>query len=217
MVAGIGAHQVRGHRDLAGAQRPDMHVVDGGDTGLIGQEAPHVGLIDVAWHRVHGGGETLAQQPERSDRDHGANQHGRGGVQPRPAQPPHAGAGQHRRQRYTGVGEQVQIGAAAVEVAVAAFAQQPCAAEIDRDAQRCHQHHRQRRNFRRGAETAEGFPSQGAGESHQQQGIGQRRQQRRASPAVGVAVGRLAFGDDRRAPCHCQPQHVAQVVQGVRQ
>ncbi len=79
-----------------------------------------------------------------------------------------------------------------------------------------HRHHRQGGDFRRSGEAAHRLPRQCAGEGHQQQRIGQRREQRRASPAIRVAIGRCAAGEDRCTPGQPQAEHVAEVVQRVR-
>ncbi len=95
---------------------------------------------------------------------------------------------EHRRQRYRGIGHQVQEGAAAVEVVRVAVAHQPRRAQVDRDADAAATITRQGGDLRRRAEAADRLPAQCAGKAHQQQRIGQRRQQRGAAPAVGVAA-----------------------------
>ena len=60
-------------------------------------------------------------------------------------------------------------------------------------------------------------PSSAPEKPDQQQRVGQRRQLRGATPAIGVARGRLALGEQRGAPGQGQAERVAQVVQGVRQ
>ena len=96
VVVSVRADQVRGHRDLAGPQRPDMQVVDGADAGLPRKEIAHRLLVDRARHGVHGGVEALAQQAERAGRDHQPDQQCDHRIQPGPTQPQHAGAREYR-------------------------------------------------------------------------------------------------------------------------
>jgi len=217
VVGFAGAHQVRGHRDLAGAQRPDVQVVQGGHAGLREQPFAHLRLVDAARHRIHRRAEGIAQQPERPGRDHHRDQQRHRRIQPGPAQPPHAGAGQHRRQRDRGIGDQVQERPAPVEVVGMAVAHQPGRAEVDRDAEGGDHHHRQPGDLGWGAEAADRLPAERAGERDQQQRIGQRREQGGPAPAVGMARGGRAPGEDRGPPRQRQPEHVAEVVHGVRQ
>ncbi len=210
-------HQMRGQGDFAGTQRPDMQVVDGLHAGQAGQEGLDLGLVDAGGNRIHGGVEAVPEQAEGADRDYHANQQRGRRIQPGPAEGEHAEAGNHRRQRNRRVCDQMQEGAALVQVVGVPVLNQPSGPQVDGDADRGHHDHRGGGNLRRGTEAADRFPAQGAGEHHQQDRVGQRRQQGGTSPAVGVAAGGRAARQRRGRPGQAQAEHVAQVVQGVRQ
>ena len=214
---GAGADQVGRHRDLARAQRPDVHVVGGLDALLRLQPRAYLGGVERGGHRVHRGVEGVVQQAEGADRDHRADQQRGRRIQPGPAEPEHADAGEHGAQRDGRVGHQVQEGAAAVEVLVMAAAHEPRGAEVDRDADRGDHDHWQRRDLRRRVEAAHRFPGERAGEADQQQGVGQRREQGGATPAVGMALGRQAPREHGGAPGQAEPEHVTEVVQRIGQ
>src|SRR3546814_15018035 len=74
VVAGILPDQVRGHRHLVRAQRPDMQVVDRRYARLRAEEGLYRGLVDAVGHRVHRGVETVAEQGEGAGGDHAAPQ-----------------------------------------------------------------------------------------------------------------------------------------------
>ena len=59
-------NQVRGQRDLARAERPDVQVVHHLHARPGGEEGLDFVLVDPARHRVHGRFESVAQQPERT-------------------------------------------------------------------------------------------------------------------------------------------------------
>src|SRR5690606_40222815 len=46
MALGAGPDQVRGHRDLARAQRPDVQVVDRGHSRLVREPGANLGLVE---------------------------------------------------------------------------------------------------------------------------------------------------------------------------
>src|SRR5690606_22035663 len=53
VAVAAGADQVRGHRDLAGSQRPDVKVVDGRDAFLRQQPVAYPCLVQARRHCVH--------------------------------------------------------------------------------------------------------------------------------------------------------------------
>src|SRR3546814_11051487 len=85
VVAGILPDQVRGHRPLVRAQRPDMQVVDRRHARLRAEEGLYRGPVDAVGHRVHRGVETVAEQGEGAGGDHDAHQQRGHRVEPRPA------------------------------------------------------------------------------------------------------------------------------------
>ena len=94
---------------------------------------------------------------------------------------------------------------------------EPGRSQVDRDAKQRHQDHRPRRDFGRCVEAPDRFPGKGAREGDQQHRVGEGGEQGGAAPAVGVAIGRHPAGQHRGAPGQPEAQHVAEVVQRVRQ
>lgn len=181
------------------------------------QERAHLVRVHAAWHGIHGGIEAVAQQAPRPRRHHRRDQQGGGRIEPGPAQRGHSHPRQDSSQRDRGVGHQVQEGPALVEVVRMPVPHQPGGPQVDQDAQRGHHDDGRGGDVRGRSEPAEGFPAQRAREHHQQYRIGERGQQGGAAPAVGMPAARGTTGDRRGAPRQRQPQHVAQVVQGIRQ
>src|SRR5690606_35582494 len=55
VAVAAGADQMRGHRNLAGTQRPDVKVVDGRNAFLRQQPVAHQRLFQARRHRIHCG------------------------------------------------------------------------------------------------------------------------------------------------------------------
>ena len=70
VIVVAGTHQVRGHGDLAGAQRPDMEVVDGNDA-----EAVYAVTVEARARALAGSGPTLIECKTYRWRGHGEADH----------------------------------------------------------------------------------------------------------------------------------------------
>jgi hypothetical protein len=86
---------------------------------------------------------------------------------------------------------------------------------IHRHADCGHHRHRHALDRRRRGKALHGFPGNRPAGEQEQQGVGERRQDRRAAQAIGIARTRRAFRQHGRAPGQQQSQHVGQVVAGV--
>ncbi len=122
----------------------------------------------------------------------------------------------HHAERNARVRRHVQIGAANIEVAVAAAHEQQRGAAVDGDAKRRDQNDGQPRDRRRLRQAIDRLDDDAADRDQQQPGIEQRRQDRSPAIAVGVPLRRLLLRKPRRAPRQQQRNHVGEIVNGVR-
>ena len=130
--------------------------------------------------------------------------------------PPDAQTGNHSRQRYRGIGQQMQIGAALVQVGFLAPQEQRRGPQIHQDAEARHGNDQSAGDLRWILEASDGLPEQGAAETDQKHRVEQGRQLGGAAPAEGMAFGRCLAGHPGRAPGQGQTGGIAEVVQGIR-
>ena len=122
----------------------------------------------------------------------------------------------HHAERNARIRRHVQIGAANIEVAVAAAHEQQRGAAVDDDAERRDQNDGPARDRRRLSQAIDRLDDDAADRDQQQPGIEQRRQDRGPAIAVGMPLRRLLLRKPRRAPCQQQRDHVGEIVNGVR-
>ena len=150
--------------------------------------------------------------PEHHGRDDEADR----GIDPQPSRQHDDQGRDHHAERDAGIGRHVQIGAADIEVAVAAAHEQQRRAAIDDDAERCDRHDGPAGDRRRLLQAVDRLDDDAADRDQQQPGIEQRRQDRGPPVAIGVPLRRLLLRQPRRAPCQQQRDHVGEIVNGVR-
>ena len=194
-----------------------MQVVHLGDARQRGQGGLHGGPVDPVRHRVHRQIDALAQQAPGAPGDDRDDPQAGQRVYPLPPRQQDQRPGQHHAARHRRVGRQVQEGAAHVQVAVPPAHEQQRRAAVHQDAGCRNPHHRRRADRRGAGEAPQRLHRDGAAAQQQDDGVGQRRQDAAAAPAVGAPRGRGAPGQRGGAPGDQQAQHVAQVVHGIGQ
>ena len=123
----------------------------------------------------------------------------------------------HHAERDARVRRHVQIGAANIEVAVAAAHEQQRGDAVDGDAERRDQNDGPApRPAQAPPEPIDRLDDDAADRDQQQPGVEQRRQDRGPAIAVGVPLRRLLLRQPRRAPRQQQRDHVGEIVNGVR-
>ncbi len=111
----------------------------------------------------------------------------------------------------------MEIGAADVDVVLAAREEQQRGREIDDDADPRDDHHRRPLDHRRIADAAHGFPGDRADCDQQQQRVGKRRQDRGGAQAIGEALRRRSLGQCCACPSDQQAEDIRQIVARVRE
>jgi hypothetical protein len=207
---------MRRQRRLMGAHGPDVQIVHLQDAVEPGQIVPDIGKLDAARHGIQREVEAVARQAPAARGDDESDAQAHRGIDPEPAgDHDHQRRGDHAK-RHAGVGRHVQIGAADIEIAVAAAHEHQRGATIDENTKRRNPDHGRTRHHRRLAQTIDRFDRDAADRDQQQTGIEQRGQDRRAPIAIGMRLRRPPARQPGRAPCEQQRDHVGQIVDGVR-
>jgi phosphatidate cytidylyltransferase len=111
----------------------------------------------------------------------------------------------------------VQKCAAHVEILFPARHEQQSRGAVHGDAQRCNPNNRPGFHLRGMVEPLESLPDDRPHANQQEQGVEKRRQDRSSLPTVGSSCARSPLRQFACAPSHHQPQHVSEVVGGIRQ
>lgn len=110
----------------------------------------------------------------------------------------------------------MQIGAADVEVALAASGKENGRAGVDENADGGHRHHGSRRHGLRVRQALDRLPAQAADGQQQQDRVEQRRQNGRTAQAIGEPGARRPLAEVVGEPGDGEAKHIAEIVPGVR-
>ena len=102
---------------------------------------PYLGKFDAARHTVERQIDAVARQAPATGQHHGRDDEADRGIDPQPSREHDHQRSNHHPERNTGIGRHVQIGAADIEVAMAAAHEQQRGAAVDEDAEGGDHHH----------------------------------------------------------------------------
>ena len=152
VVRAAGPHQMRGQRGFVGAHGPDVQIVHLRDAFQPGEIVSHLRKLDAARHAVEREVDAVARQPPPAPEHHSRNHEADRGIEPQPAGQHDDTSGNHHAERNARIGHHMQIGAADIQVAVAAAHEQQRGETVDGDAKRRNRHDRPARDRRRAVE-----------------------------------------------------------------
>ena len=212
----IGHDQMRRQGHLGGAHRPDVQIVDAGDTRQGQQPGAHGGQVHRGGHAIKQQVHRLLEQAPGAQNDHGSNHEADDRVQPVPSQPEGKPTRHHHTGRNQRIGDHVQKSATDVQVMAAPHEQQGRHG-VDDNAQARHHHDRDPFDRLGGVQPVDGLPGQRAHGHQQEHRVDERRQNGGPLPAIGVPVIWPKAPRQSAAPRQNQPGHIAQVVPRVCQ
>ena len=212
-----GFHQVRGERRFGGAHRPDVQISDLSDSRQCQQIVLHGLHIDTCGDGVHRQVERLFQESPGAKENHSRDGQTHGGVDPVPTREPDENSSQNHAERNPGVGSHMQKRAADVEVMVSATHEKQGGGRVDGHAQRGDGNHACARNYSWGEQPLYGFPSNRSHGREQQQGVEERGQDCRTTPAIGSFGTGGNAGERKSSPRQEQADDITEVVPRVGQ